>query len=238
MDSSTNFITTNQQQMLNAFARASGGEKMVAVVDHHGSGFKFAVKKYIHTTSFTKVTFVKIEYGIHARDISISLMKPFMNIKFVTKGYKTTQFTKLIYDLSLQVKQNLKGRRILVIIDNFDRVNTVHTLSRFFAILRGIQFKCGIILRTNMKHYETIASLDEKLLTDLMQMTKEKVVLKRNTPEDIKSLCRVYGLRKPEIVEEISKKTLSFTIAMDYINKYLQYSPVVQLELDLFPDHF
>jgi len=233
MIGSTNFTTSNQMKMIEAFELAAREKVVVAVVDHHGSGFKFAVKKYMHSTSFTKIAFVEIEFGIHARNLTINLMKQFMNIKFVTKGYKKTEITKMIYDLGIQVKQNLKGKRVVLIFSNIERLNTEPRLSRFLRIIRSIPFKCGIILRTTLTHYEKIAKLDEKLFSEFMVMTEKRIVLERNTPMDIQKLCRAYGLKRPELVEEISKKTLSFTIAMLSITKFLKHSPVTQLELDL-----
>jgi hypothetical protein len=231
---SSNFITSNQQRMLEAFELAARENRIVSIIDNHGSGFKFAIKKYIYSTSATKVAFAKIDYRFLSTNISIEVMKQFMNIKLVTKGYKTSDVTKLVYDLSVQVKQNLKGKRILLIFDNVNRLNTAVKLSRFFTILKSIQFKCGIILRTNLNHYEQVATLDEKLLTDFMEMTARRIVLNRNTREDISKLCRCYGVTKKELVDEISTKTSSFTVAIRHIDAILKFSPSTQLELGFF----
>lgn len=239
MYDATKFMTSNQRKMLDAFQLATTENKIVAIIDHHGSGFKFALKNYIHTTLFTKVAFAKINYDFHSKNISIELMKKIMNIRFSTKGYRTIEVAKLVYDLSLQAKQNLKGNKILLVFENVDRLNTVSRLARFFTILRNIQFRCGIILRTNMKHYDKIASLDDQLLTDFIRMTESRIVTERNTPNDVANLCRAYGLKKPLLIEEISKKpNTSFTLAMTYINEYLKHSPVTQLELDLNDQYF
>jgi hypothetical protein len=164
-------------------------------------------------------------------ELPIELSRQFLQIRFSNLNYKKTDARDLIRVLGQRIKRDLLGKRILLVFDNVDRLKTETQLVRFMGVLRCINFKCGIVIRTTMRHLKTVELMDEKVLADFLDLTKIRKVLPRNSQTDVEILCRIHGIKDSMIVEEIAISTKNFRIAMTKIGGYVGFQPTLQLSI-------
>lgn len=222
--------TQNQIKMIEGFRAALKEKKIICIIDHPGTGFKHAFKRFSNLNSEVRSVFVEIPLGKKStREITLDMMTQIMTIRFNNFKYKTPSPFDLLRVLGERVKQDLRGKKILLVFDGIDRLSK-SKLPDFMRIIKKINFPCGIVLRFGVDYYKKIKS-DEKLFNEFWVFTEWRKVTFPNTPEDIEKLCRFYGLDNDTFIKEISERTTSFTVAMSFIKKHNNYRPPSQLNL-------
>jgi len=232
---STKFMTENQYAMVRAFRQASENSEVVTILDYAGSGFKYALNYFIDRDQDqydkAKISLANIQYN-GAKNISIEVMKDPRHIRFSDLNHTKTDLVDWLYKLNERSKEILTSKRILIALDNFERLNTTVRLSRTISILKNIKFKCGIVLRINRDGLDKLFGLDADLSEEMSALISKRIVLARNKPEDIVKLCQSYGVRDQSIIEEVSEKVLSFSLAMRKIENHMKVNPPGQLEIN------
>lgn len=227
------FLTNNQYAIIDALNRAATGQETVAVFDHPGIGFKHALNNYIVNDhhGLVKVALVSVHNNSYSSQLPIKISEQFYQIRFSNLNYKKADARDLIRVLGQRIKRDLLGKKILLVFENVDRLKTEAKLVRFMGIIKCINFKCGIIIRTTKKHMKKVEKMDEKVYTDFNELTKVRKVLPRNSPKDVELLCRIHGINNGKIIEEISESTTNFRIAMVKIKHFVGFRPTAQLTI-------
>ncbi|GCC50355.1 hypothetical protein SanaruYs_05700 [Chryseotalea sanaruensis] len=222
--------TLNQLKMNEGFRAALKEKKIICIIDHPGTGFKHAFRRFSNLNSDVRSVFVEIPIGKKStREITLDMLTQIMTIRFNNFKYKTPSPFDLLRVLGERVKQDLRGKKILIVFDGIDNLSK-KKLADFMLIIKGINFPCGIVLRFGADYYKKIKS-NEKLYNEFWLFTEWRKVTTPNTPEDIEKLCRFYGLDNPIFIREICDRTTSFTVAMSFIKKHNNYRPPSQLNL-------
>ncbi len=230
------WLTANQLKFMDAFQRAQSENCVVSVVDHPGTGFKYSLGRFSFLKSDVKSVLVKIPRGSGAsREIAIEMFKKMMTLRF--NNFKYTQVTvfDLIRVLGQRVRQDLKGKKILLVFEDVDNL-TMMQLARFIRMVKLINFPCGIVLRFKATYFKKVASWDEKLSNEFYLFTSLRKVSNVNSPDDMYQFCRWYGLTDKIFIERIIKETTSFTIAKRAIESKKKYNATSQL--NLFEDNY
>lgn len=223
-------MTENQYQMQKGFNYALEHAGIVAILDYSGSGFKYALNHFLAQSGKVMASCGNIQFTGN-RNISIEVKKDTHHIKFSNLDYTKSDMVDLIYKIHERSKGLLNEKKILIAFDNFERLNTVARLSRAISILKNIKFKCGIVLRINREGLDKLFGLDEDLSIEISALISKRIVLTKNTPNDIINLCRSHGVRNQSIIEEVSQKTLNFSVAMQKIKDQIKNYPPGQLEI-------
>lgn len=224
------WTTENQLKFEKAFRFAAKERAVVAIADFSGTGFKHALQKYCFYNSDIRSVFVRIPMKPRSGDLGVTMFRQLMSIRFNNFKYTQPSVFDLLRVLGSRVKQDLKGKRILIVFEDVHYFSEKR-LSDFMRLIREINFPCGVVLRFEQSYYEKVAKWSERVNNDFQILTKWRQVTVRNRPQDIAMLCQLYGLHNPTLVNQISKQTTSFTIAMQFIKSHSNYRPTTQLNL-------
>lgn len=224
------WTTQNQLKFEKAFTRAVQDRTIVAIGDHSGTGFKHALKRFYFYNSEIRSAFIRVPFKSSTNDLAISMFKQLMTIRFNNFKYTKVTVFDLLRVLGQRVKQDLKGKKILIIFEDVHNLNE-RKLSLFMNLLNEINFSCGIVLRFDISFFDKVQKWNSRVQSDFLKITQLRQVTEKNRPQDIAILCQIYGLNTPSIVNQISKQTTSFTIAMEFIKRYNGYKPTSQLNL-------
>ncbi|HRK54607.1 MAG TPA: hypothetical protein PK185_11885 [Cyclobacteriaceae bacterium] len=226
------FRTENQIKFEKAFLHATREHCVVAVIDHSGTGFKYALNRFKFYHSDVRVAAVKISKGVKNREIGIDLMKGIMTIRFSNFKYNKVSIVDLIRVLGNRVRRDLLGKKILIVIEGVHNLREVK-LIEFFRAIRGINFPCGVVLRIHNSYLIKVKKWGDDAYKELEKFTELRQITTENSTEDIAKLCHLHGLSNGLIVNEICHKTTSFSTAMMYVKRCKDYK-IMNLQLDLF----
>lgn len=229
----TNILFSQQTDIIKAFDFAMRNNCLVAVIDQRGSGFKYALNTFLLTYPMAKsshVTFNRSQFN--QNDACIDILRGFSSIRFSNMKYKNADPVDLIKAIGARIKTDLKGRRILLTFEHFENLKTVNKMARFMAVIRAINFKCGIVVRTTASHLDKIENSDEDFYGELMQFFAHRQPIKRYEPPDIEMFCKIFGMVSPTLIDETKLKCKNLTQAKVSIDHFLKYNPVKQLNLD------
>lgn len=224
------WLTENQIKILDGFRIALNDRKIISIIDFPGSGFKHAFRRFSNLNSDVRSVYVKIPIGKKAtRDIVIDMVTQLMTIRF--NNFKYTQPTAfdLLRVLGGRVRQDLRGKKILIVFDGIDNL-TPMKLADFMNLINCVNFPCAIVFRFGADYFKKIKA-HEKIFNEFWVLTQWRKVTKPNTPEDIDKFCRLHGITNPTFLKEIRERTTSFTIAKEFVKAHKNYLPPSQLSL-------
>ena len=229
----TNILYTQQTEMIKAFDVALRNNRLVAVIDHRGSGFKYSLNVFSLTYPMLKTVLITFNRGqFKVNDLSIDIARGFSSIRFSNMKYKNADPVDLIKAIGARVKADLKGRNVLLVFERFENLATVNRMARFMGIIKSINFKCGIVVRTTTSHINKIENTNEDFYYELMQFFANRQSIKPYEPEDIEIFCKSFGMVSPTLLDETKIKCKNLTQAKESINLFLKYNPIKQLNLD------
>jgi hypothetical protein len=224
------WLTENQIKIQDGFRQALTDKRIVSIIDFPGTGFKHAFRRFCNLNSDVRSVFVEIPIGRNAtRSIVIKMMTQLMTIMF--NNFKYTQPTAfdLLRVLGERVRQDLRGKKILIVFDGVDNLSNMK-LAHFMDLIKHINFPCAIVLRFGADYFAKLKS-HEKIYNEFWILTQWRKVTKQNTEVDIEKFCRLHGITNPIFLREIRERTKSFTIAKEFVKSYKGYLPPSQLNL-------
>jgi hypothetical protein len=222
--------TENQLKFESAFRFALQQKCVVAVLDFPGTGFKHALRRFCFYNSDVRTAYVEIPAKSKTKELTIKMLTQLMTIRFSNFKYTQPSVFDLILILGTRVKQDLKGKRILIVFEGVHHL-TESRLVDFMRVIKGINFPCGVVLRLSQDYlFKTVPKMKEEIHNDFKLLTKWRKVAQRNKRDDVATLCRLHGVDQPSVINQICNET-SFTMAMELIDGYKRYSPTTQLNL-------
>ncbi|WHZ09087.1 MAG: hypothetical protein OJF59_002842 [Cytophagales bacterium] len=211
------FETSAQIDTLLAFDFAVRNRKLVFVTDKHGSGFHFSLKKFntLPCNSDLRVTQFQFNNSLK-HDAAISMFRDLgCTIQVVNKNYKKMNLHDFLVALSNRAKLDLRGRRVLIVFDRFEKLRSEYSLSEFFSYLKLLQLPCGIIVRTTERHIKLIKEKYESIYAYICQFNRKKI--REITRDDVIAFCDAFGLSNKLLREQIAGQTTNLHIVKKYI---------------------
>lgn len=226
------WVSESQIKHEDAIRKAVRENATIAILDYPGTGFKFSLKRVCQLTGGIRTAIVQISMRSKQKEIGISMLTQIASIRFNNFKSGSLNVFDLIRVIGTKVRQDLKGKKILLVFERVHYLKRPEKLSQFLDLLDNINFPCGVILRFEPNYIERIKRWgDQHLYTRFEQVTRLRKVTRPNHPSEIREMLMLHGLNNPGLLNEISMNTESFTIAKLLLDKKLLYQPTMQLNL-------
>ncbi len=226
------WISENQVKHEEAILKAVREYCTVAILDHPGTGFKFSLQRVCQLRGGIRSAIVQISMKSKHKEIGITMLKQILSIRFSNLKSTNISVFELIMVVGARVRQDLKGKRVLLIFERVHYLNEPGRLSHFLDLLDNINFPCGIILRFDLMYPSVVKTWGDQHLYDRFErVTFLRKVTRPNTSWEIRQMLMIHGLNNPDLLSEISSNTKSFTTAKLLLGKKFLYKPSLQLNL-------
>lgn len=226
------FCTEGQKVMIDSFKYSVTKSCTVLLLDNPGSGFKHTISKFFRTSEFSdiKVITIPIIDTTDTKKVVVEIYKRSSSIKFSGLKYRTMTAHEMLIRVGGRLRQDLLGKRILIIFDHVENLGAKEKMVGFIALIKSIPFKCGVILRTNNAHLAKINNNNMPLHTTILTEFERKTV-PTVSQEDVKTMCHAYGVKDVQLIYELSKKQRNLKVVRYYIKRATNLPITSQLSL-------
>ncbi len=218
-----------QTELMQVFQYATRNNKIVCVLDKHGSGMSFALKKFNYTFPDIKFATISLANDLD-HDVAINMFHEIGSIlKISNKNYKRISLGEFLFHLNNRAKLDLRGRKVILIFDRFEKLKTEASLNRCLRFIYEIKFKGGIIIRTNKSHIEFIRNNFPEIYASLIQFERKTITPIR--PNDVVEFCKSFGLKDKNLCEQIANSSADLRVVIQYLRNHSRLLDNNQLTL-------
>lgn len=231
------FMTKGQEVMIQAFSHCLKNQSKVFLLDKPGSGFTYTLEKAFRENMFgnTRVIRVSVVPKLDMTGVVLKIYKQSCTVKFSNLNKKAIDPHELLVKINSRLRQDLLGKRILLIFNHVQLLRSMERMQAFIDLLLSIPFPCGVILRTTVSHIKAIQ--ESKDFQGLYATIRVKFGLKRIPPvtrRDVETLCVANGVIDRVFIGELASKSKNLKVTQYYIDRSKKLPAVTQLQLSFF----
>lgn len=108
-------------------------------------------------------------------------------IEITNRNYRTMGLQEFFANLNNRAKLDLRGIKILLVFDRFEKLTSEYSLKRFFKLVSQLTVKCGIIVRTDERQLDRIKARYPDIYAHMIQFDRKTT--RKLTPDDIVAFC-------------------------------------------------
>jgi hypothetical protein len=226
------FMTAGQQVMIQAFGHCLVNKTKVFLLDKAGSGFRYTLEKAFREGMFgnTRVISVSVVPTLDMTKLVLKMYKQTCTVKFSNLNKKAVDPHELLVKINSRLKQDLLGKRILIVFNHVHLLQSMARMQAFVNLLLSIPFPCGVILRTTVRHIKAIK--ENRDFQGLYATIRVEFGWKRIPPvtrRDVESLCLANGLTDKTLIGEFASKSKNLKVTQYYIDRSKKLPDVTQL---------
>lgn len=217
------FIPKNQARLIELIDLACKSQAIIGIKAERGFGVNYTVEKYVKAFPHNKVVLADIEYAPGLKGVVVGLYKPSINVRFSNLQHQHASLHELTRILSNRMTRDLKDKNVVIFLDSIHQLGPaqhkylLHFLKRF-----SMTRPCGIIIRGNEAMFKKLADKHPELNDRYFTTVDEWKTFKAYQPEEIEMFVKSYGITDQEIIQNISVKTTSFTVARKLVDNYFK----------------
>lgn len=227
-------MTEGQKVMIKAFSHCLSNKSKIFLLDKAGSGFRYTLEKAFREGMFgnTRVISVSVAPTLDMSKLVLKMYKQTSTIKFSNLNKKTFDPHELLVKIHSRLKQDLLGKRILIVFNHVYLLRSMERMQAFVDLLLSIPFPCGVILRTTIRHIKTIKkSRDFQGLYATIRVSFDWKRIPPVTSRDVGMLCLANGLTDKTLIGELASKSKNLKVTQFYIDRSKKLPAVTQLQL-------
>ena len=226
------FMTAGQQVMIQAFGHCLINKSKVFLLDKAGSGFRYTLEKAFRMFGNTRVISVSVVPTLDMTKLVLNMYKQTCMVKFSNLNKKAVDPHELLVKINSRLKQDLLGKRILIVFNHVHLLRSMERMQAFVDLLLSIPFPCGVILRTTVSHIKAIKeSRDFQGLYATMRVSFGWKRIPPVTRGEVETLCLANGLTDKTLIGEIASKSKNLKVSQYHIDRSKKLPAVTQMQL-------
>lgn len=207
--------TANFNTIWNICTEAKNKSKLISIIGYPGAGKTTAFLRFVEDNE--SVFYVRVTGSMTAKQFYTKVLNAL--------GIEGRNFGMNLYDLITKVSITLNRdlTRKLLIIDEAGKIKR-HFLEFIHELRDNTSSHTGIILGGPEYFHENMKTWSNKGIVgipELYRRINHWEVLDRPTPDEVSALCKVYGVEDPDVIQEVIKKALNYSIVENMVDEHL-----------------